>query len=82
MIDARGRNDDLAPGKLHELMSRFNRLWLVEIRSWQADPKQRVKGTLDQFADRSQHKNFPGVDVYLYNLLGRSAGSRVADGGL
>jgi uncharacterized membrane protein len=80
-IGARGRNDDLLAGELRELVNRHNRLWLVEIRSWQKDPKQRVKNTLDQLAGRSEHKGFPGVDVYLYNSLVRwsalSHGSRM-----
>jgi uncharacterized membrane protein len=68
-IDARNRNDDLAAGQLRELLGRFNRLWLVEIRSWQRDPKGRVKASLDKLAGRSQHKYFSGVDVYSYNSL-------------
>jgi hypothetical protein len=70
-IGARGRNDDLVAGKLRELVGRFNRLWLVEIRPWQRDSKGIVKGTLDKLAGHPEHTRFPGVDVYSYNSLAR-----------
>jgi mannosyltransferase len=47
-------------GKDHE------RLWLVEIRPWEADPKSKVKATLENLARRTEHKKFPGVEILSY----------------
>jgi hypothetical protein len=70
-IDARDRKGDLVAGKLRELISQSNRLWLVEIRSWQRDPKRIVKATLDNLASRLDHRRFSGVDIYSYDSLAR-----------
>jgi mannosyltransferase len=48
--------------KLHK----DHRLWLVEIRPWEADPKSTVKAALDNLARRSGHKDFSGVEIYSY----------------
>jgi hypothetical protein len=71
MIDARGRKGRLMAENLRELAKRHNRLWLVEIRSRQRDPKAKVKSTLDALARRGEHKTFPGVDIYSYESLTR-----------
>jgi uncharacterized membrane protein len=68
-IDARGRNGDLVAGNLRELVSQSNRLWLVEIRPWERDPKRRIKAMMDNLAGHPDHKRFSGVDVYLYDSL-------------
>lgn len=70
-IDARGRNGDLVARTLRELVSQSKRLWLVEIRSWERDPKRRVKPILDDLSGRPDHKPFSGVDIYLYDPLPR-----------
>jgi mannosyltransferase len=66
-IDARGRNGDLVAQILRELVSQSKRLWLVEIRAWERDPKRRVKPILDHLSGRPYHKPFSGVDIYLYH---------------
>jgi uncharacterized membrane protein len=47
-------------GKDHE------RLWLVEIRPWEADPKSQVKAALDNLAHRTERKKFSGVEILSY----------------
>jgi hypothetical protein len=48
-----------------------HRLWLVEIRPWEADPKSTVKAALDNLARRSDDKKFPGVEIYSYQATER-----------
>jgi hypothetical protein len=46
----------------------YNRLWLVEIRSWQADPTGKVKAALNNTYNLAEHKQLPGVVIYAYQL--------------
>jgi hypothetical protein len=71
IADARGVEDQRLTENLQKAAKDRSRLWLVEIRSWQRDPKRRVKATLDNLAGRPEHKRFSGVDVYLYDSLAR-----------
>jgi hypothetical protein len=54
--------------EVRELAKKYNRLWLVEIRPWESDPKARVRAALDMLATRGEHKMFAGADVYTYDL--------------
>ncbi|MGB7946232.1 MAG: glycosyltransferase family 39 protein [Candidatus Binatia bacterium] len=67
-IDARGSKVDLVSEKLRDIGNGHGRLWLVEIRPWQRDPKGRIRATLEALARRNDHKEFPGVDIYSYQL--------------
>lgn len=43
-----------------------DRLWLVEIRPWEGDPKSKVKAAFENLARRGDDKKFPGVEIYSY----------------
>jgi hypothetical protein len=51
---------------VREFTKEHSRVWLVEIRRWETDPKRRIKAALDHAADRSDHKTFAGVEIYSY----------------
>jgi 4-amino-4-deoxy-L-arabinose transferase-like glycosyltransferase len=61
-------NELLVTAKLREVNKNSDRIWLVEMRSWETDPKRNVKATLEKLARRVKHKSFPGVEVYLYKI--------------
>jgi hypothetical protein len=56
---------------LRKLRKDHDRLWLVEIRPWEADPKAKVKAALDNLARRTEYKKFPGVKIYSYQATDR-----------
>jgi 4-amino-4-deoxy-L-arabinose transferase-like glycosyltransferase len=58
---------------IRELGKKYNRLWLVEIRPWQSDPKAKVKAALDELAGPGEHKIFAGADVYGFELREQGA---------
>jgi uncharacterized membrane protein len=70
-IDARRVEDHTLTANLQKVAKDRDRLWLVEIRSWQKDPKRRVKAKLDHLTGDPNHKRFSGVDVYSYDLFAR-----------
>jgi hypothetical protein len=43
-----------------------DRVWLVEIRPWERDPKGRAKAMLGEAHDLVGSESFPGVDIYAY----------------
>jgi mannosyltransferase len=49
---------------LQERVKNHHRLWLVEIRPWETDPKGNVKMALGRLYRLIQHKFFPGVNIY------------------
>jgi hypothetical protein len=55
-------------GPARALAADYNRLWLLEIRPWQRDPKGEMKATLDRLFPLVERRHFPGVNVYCYNL--------------
>ena len=55
---------------LRQLAGRDDRLWLVEIRRWETDPKATVRAFLDASGRRRESNEFPGVDVYSYAVSG------------
>jgi hypothetical protein len=63
-------NDPEVGERLRQLVRRDDRLWLVEIRLWETDPKATVRAFLDRSGRRLEHKAFPGVDVYAYAVSG------------
>jgi hypothetical protein len=65
----------IVANRLEALSERNDRLWLVETRRWEKDPAGNVRKTADRLYSFLQHRNFPGVDIYLYNLRCRSASS-------
>jgi len=66
-IDSQTTENELfVTAKLREVNKNSNRIWLVEMRSWETDPKRNVKATLEKLARLEKHKSFPGVEVYLY----------------
>ena len=54
--------------RLQQLSRGHDRLLLVEIRPWQSDPTGKVKAKLDESYDLVEHKHFPGVDIYSYQV--------------
>jgi uncharacterized membrane protein len=56
---------------LQELVKSHHRLWLVEIRPWEVDPKGKVKAALDSHARPGEHRTFPGVEIHSYHLPDR-----------
>jgi mannosyltransferase len=57
---------------LQELVKNHHRLWLVEIRPWETDPKGNVKKALGRLYRLIQHKFFPGVNIYEFSSDGNS----------
>ena len=55
--------------RLKQLNEDYDHLWLVAIRPWDLDPKGTVKAALDETFHLTVHKDWPGVDVYLYPLV-------------
>jgi hypothetical protein len=68
VIDARGAKGSVVAQNLRELANAHNRLWLVEIRAWETDPQARVKAGLENLARPGDHKTFPGVEIYSYQV--------------
>jgi 4-amino-4-deoxy-L-arabinose transferase-like glycosyltransferase len=58
---------------IRKLGKKYNRLWLVEIRPWESDPKAKVRAALDKLAGPGEHKIFAGADVYGYELREQGA---------
>ncbi|HXH09757.1 MAG TPA: glycosyltransferase family 39 protein [Alphaproteobacteria bacterium] len=52
--------------RLQRLNAQHDRVWLVEIRPWEADPQETVKAILDAGYHLSAHKELPGVGIYAY----------------
>jgi 4-amino-4-deoxy-L-arabinose transferase-like glycosyltransferase len=71
LAGAHSANNGLV-GHLRNL-GKDHRLWLVEIRPWEADPKSKVKAALDNLARRSEDKKFPGVEIYSYQAADRGS---------
>ncbi len=44
----------------------YDRLWLVEIRPWQVDPKRMIRAELEARHHLVQRQRFPGVAIYAY----------------
>ncbi len=61
---------------LSELSQGHDRLWLVLTRPWEQDPTNRVKAALDETYDLVEHREFPGVQIYSYDLSNRSPNLR------
>jgi 4-amino-4-deoxy-L-arabinose transferase-like glycosyltransferase len=53
------------------ITSQRKRLWLVETRRWEKDRSGRVRGAVEQTHQRLAHRQFPGVDIYSYELGNR-----------
>jgi len=53
---------------LRELPANYDRIWLVEIRPWEADLKGVVKALLDDQYNRIEHRELPGVTINLYRM--------------
>jgi hypothetical protein len=64
------RNETEVGEMLRQLLRRGDRLWLVEIRRWETDPKASVREFLDRSGRRRERKEFPGVDVFAYAVSG------------
>jgi hypothetical protein len=67
------KNELLVTAKLREVSKNSDRIWLVEMRSWETDPKGQVKATLEKLARREKHKSFPGVEIYSYRPTDRGS---------
>ncbi len=46
----------------------YERVWLVEIRSWQDDPAGEAKAALDRLYPVIAERHFPGVNIYAYRV--------------
>jgi hypothetical protein len=53
---------------VQQISKGHDRLWVVEVRPWQKDPRGKVKAALDSAYDLIEQKQFPGVSVHCYNL--------------
>jgi uncharacterized membrane protein len=65
MVDGAG---DPTRERLREVSANHERLWLVQIRPWQADRLGRVKAALDRAYGIVKQQHFPGVDIYGYQI--------------
>ncbi len=54
--------------RLKELHKGYDHLWLAVIRPWHTDPGGKVKAALDEAHEIVERKQFPGVDIYSYQL--------------
>jgi uncharacterized membrane protein len=64
------RNEPEVGEMLRQLVSRDDRLWLVEIRRWETDPNATVRAFLDGSGRRRERNEFPGIRVYSYVVSG------------
>jgi uncharacterized membrane protein len=53
---------------VQDLSKHHGRVWLVQNRPWEPDPRGVVKATFDTTFDLMEHKKFPGIDIYAYRL--------------
>ncbi len=53
---------------LQGMTQNHKRLWVIEIRPWERDPKGNIKAALDRMYDRLEQKDFPGVAIRSYRL--------------
>jgi 4-amino-4-deoxy-L-arabinose transferase-like glycosyltransferase len=60
--------DDPTGERLREIGANHERLWLVQIRPWQADRMGTVKAALDRAYGIIRQQHFPGVDIYAYQI--------------
>jgi 4-amino-4-deoxy-L-arabinose transferase-like glycosyltransferase len=81
LIDARRKSELVLVEDLRQLAEDHDRLWLVEIRSWETDPQGKIKAALDNLAHRSEHKKFPGVELYSYQAARQHDGKISHRGG-
>jgi mannosyltransferase len=61
-------NSAASVDRMQELGHNHGQVWVVAIRPWEADPKAAVKAALDARYHLVEHKQFPGVDIYSYQL--------------
>jgi len=66
-MDARRADDRTVSENLQKIAKGRDRLWLVEIRPWETDPKAEIKLVLNKVARRTEHKEFPGVQIHAYD---------------
>ena len=67
------KNTLAVSAKLPEAGNNHVRMWLVEIRPWETDPKGNVKAALDKQARLDKHQSFPGVQIYSYQSTDRGS---------
>lgn len=68
VIDARNAEDLDLPAALQEMTQGHDRLWVIEIRPWERDPKGKVRAVLERMYDRLAQKDFPGVAIRSYRI--------------
>ncbi len=66
VIDARGASQPRIIDLLRPLAEAHSRLWLVEIRPWETDPKALTKASLDRVMQYRGHKRLAGANIYAY----------------
>jgi 4-amino-4-deoxy-L-arabinose transferase-like glycosyltransferase len=59
---------DMLANRLQEFSKEYDRLWLVEMRIWQQDPKGKVRAVLGDIYPLLEQKQLPGVSIYAYRL--------------
>lgn len=67
-LDIRDSQDLDVRAALQEITQDYDRLWVVEIRPWERDPKGQIKAALDEMYDRSGQQDFPGVIIRSYHI--------------
>jgi uncharacterized membrane protein len=69
VIRVNGRSEEKWPAvarDLQEHVTRRDRVWLVKIRSWESDPREKIKPAMDELASHGESKHLPGIDIYAY----------------
>ncbi len=62
--------DDIdVPVTLQRLTQGHERLWVVDLRPWERDPKGHIKAALEHLYPLLEQKNFPGVTIRSYRII-------------
>ena len=67
-LDLRNAKDLDVRAALQDITQHYDRLWVIEIRPWERDPKGKIKAALDDMYDRIGQKDFPGVVIRSYHI--------------
>jgi hypothetical protein len=68
VLDARHATDHDLQAALRRITRGGDRLWVIEIRPWERDPKGRIKSALNRIYNCIEQKKFPGVAIRHYQI--------------
>ena len=80
-LSASARDPSSVLHHLRQLRDNHDHLWLVETRSWEKDPAGNARKAADRLYSVFQHKSFPGVEIYSYDMRCLPADDRPAKDG-